>query len=116
MGKTSERNSALIQSGISLHYQKERVDRDKYIRENIGVGEIIDSFTMDRGHTGGPEIHSVTNTGIIVVCNATTGKLITTLIARPEQLKRLYETIGGKPPRKLLRLAYKHSIDQSNYK
>lgn len=47
----------------------------------------MDSFVVDRGHPNGPEIHSVTDTGIIVVHNQRTGKMVTKLIARPGQVK-----------------------------
>lgn len=93
----------------SIHYSTERQERHAFIQDNIGEGNIIDSFVVDRGHQHGAEIHSVTDTGIIIIHNQKTNKLITELIARPEQLKRLYNTQHRRVPNKVLSLAYKHS-------
>lgn len=76
--------------------------------ENIGEGTVIDSFVVDKGHDKGAEIHSVTDTGIILIYNKYTNKLITELIARPGQLQRLYRAEQREVPPKLLSLAYKH--------
>ena len=94
----------------SIHYETERQQRDAFIEENIGDGNIVDSFEVDNGHPNGAEIHSVTDTAIILIYNKRTNKLITKLIARPEQLKRLYRSVGRKVPRRLISLAYKHNI------
>ncbi len=93
----------------SIHYSTERQKRHAFIEEHIGVGNIIDSFVVDRGHRGGAEIHSVTDTAIIIIHNQKTNKLITELIARPEQLRRLYRSKNRKAPPKVLELAYKHN-------
>lgn len=93
----------------SIHYSTERQERHVFIQDNIGEGNIIDSFVVDRGHPHGAEIHSVTDTGIIIIHNQKTKKMITELIARPEQLKKLYQTEGRKVPTKILHLAYKHN-------
>lgn len=101
---------------VSDHYSEDRQDRDAFIRDVIGVGNIIDSFVVDRGHPGGAEIHSVTDTAIIIIHNQKTKKLITEIIARPEQLRRLYRGSGKKIPRKVLSLAYKHNLTRDNEK
>lgn len=98
----------------SEHYIAERKERHALIQEHIGEGNIIDSFVVDRGHPSGAEIHSVTDTAIIIISNLRTNKLITKLVARPEQLRRLYNAKGRKVPRKLLSLAYKHNIEDYN--
>lgn len=94
----------------SVHYSAERQKRRVFIQENIGEGTIIDSFIVDRGHPKGAEIHSVTDTAIIIIHNQKTNKLITELIARPEQLRRLYRSENRKVPPTILSLAYKHNI------
>ena len=101
-------------TNTSAHYRNERQQRYAFIHNEIGVGEVTDSFLVDRGHANGVEIHSVTDTAIILIHNAKTHRLITELIARPEQLRRLYRTVGKEPPRKLLRLAYEHNAEQYN--
>lgn len=98
----------------SIHYAEERRSRREFIDQYIGEGNIVASFVVNNGHPGGAEIHDVTDTAIIIVRNQKTGKLITELIARPEQLKRLYALIGEKPPSKLLSLAYKHNAKKYN--
>lgn len=94
---------------ITAHYALDRQERDALIREVIGLGDIVDSFEVDRGHEGGAEIHSVTNTGIIIVRNKRNNMLITELIARPQQLRNLYASDNREAPRELLRLAYTYT-------
>lgn len=93
----------------SEHYKEDRKSRIDFINQHIGVGNIIDTFIVDRGHVNGKEKHSITDTGIILISNYNTGKVITEIIARPKQIKTLYEMRGEKPPRSLLRMAYKHN-------
>lgn len=71
------------------HYTNDRADRENRIKE-IGYGTVIKSVVVDRGHKNGPEIHEVTDTGIINIYNEHTKKLITKLIARPAQIKRYF--------------------------
>ena len=77
-----------------------------------GFGHTLafDVFEIDRGHEDGAEIHSVTDTGIIIVRNKRNNVLITELIARPQQLRKLYASDNRKVPRELLRLAYTYTI------
>ena len=100
----------------SDHYNIERQSRYEFITQNIGVGNVVDSFIVDRGHPGGAEIHSVTDTAIIIIHNQKTNKLITELIARPEQIRRLYRLYGRTPPRKIIELAYDHNKYRYNEK
>lgn len=100
-------------SDVSYHYSTERTRREELISE-IGHGEIVDSFVVDRGHQNGAEIHSVTDTGIIIITNQNTHKLVTELVARPEQLRRLYSLEGRTPPRRILKKAYAHNFKHYN--
>lgn len=68
----------------------------------------MDSFVVDRDHPNGPEIHSVTDTGIIIVHNQRTGKMVTKLIARPGQVKRYYNAEGKTAPQDILDIAKEH--------
>ena len=94
------------------HYKNERYSREKFIDEHIGNdGYIIDGFVVDKGHPNGVEVHSITDKGIIIVHNYRTGKLVTKLLARPQQIKRYYEQTGRKHPPEyldILELAYQH--------
>lgn len=100
----------------SRHYIKDREDRINFIDTYIGVGDIVDTFIVDRGHIKGVEEHDVTDTGIIIIKNYLSGKIITNIVARPKQLRELYGSEGRVPPRKLLRLAYRHNILGYNQK
>ena len=95
------------------HYNKKRRKRERFINRYIGGdGNIIDSFIVDKGHKNGEEIHYITDNGIIVICNKESGKLITKKIARPNQIKKLYNGAGREPPNWLMYLAqYHHSLN-----
>ena len=90
------------------HFSLDRNDRNDFIKKYIGYGNIVKTFTVDRGHKNGAEWHTVTSTGLIIVQNARTHRLVTILIARPNQIKRLYENKGLTAPGYLMDLARKH--------
>ena len=87
----------------SVHYSIERQERERVI-EMIGYGTVIKTVIVDRGHWNGPEIHSISSTGIITIQNQRTKKIVTKLIARPGQIARYY-TDGERAPRWLMDLA-----------
>ena len=70
------------------HYEMDRQERENFIKRFIGYGNIIATTTWDSHHPAGLETHTISDTGIITVYNKRTGKLVTKLIARPNQLKR----------------------------
>jgi len=90
----------------SRHYINDRAARENLIA-TIGEGQIIKTVVVDRGHVNGPEIHQISNTGIVTILNQRTHKLVTKLIARPGQIKRYYNA-GEAIPRELLKLAREH--------
>lgn len=93
----------------SRHYKQQRNRREKLIKKHVnGDGNIIDSFIVNKGHKDGIEIHSITDTGLIIVTNKESGKLVTKLIARPAQIQRYYKMSNKHPPRWLLELAGWH--------
>ena len=89
----------------SVHFTRDRQDRENLIKA-IGEGKIIKIVVVDKGHKNGPEVHKITDNAIVVIYNQRTGKLITKLIARPNQIKRYYEE--GKAPKEILNKAYNH--------
>ena len=94
---------------VSNHYNRQRYRREKFINKCCnGDGKIIDEFIVDKGHKDGLELHCVTDTGIIIIYNAASGKLVSKLIARPNQIKRYYIGTDKEPPSSLLRLAEWH--------
>ena len=96
----------------SKHYTKDRKSREELINK-IGIGKVVDSFIIDKGHKNGPERHEITTTGIIVIYNARTNKLITKLIARVGQIRRYYK--DGNAPKEIIRQARKHTELGYNY-
>lgn len=104
---------------VSRHYRSKRYKREKLIKKYLGGdGNVIDSFIVDRGHPNGDEIHEIRDNGLIVIFNVKTGKEITKLIARPQQIKRYYETSGREPPKEydeVLRLAELHERLRYNH-
>lgn len=89
----------------SLHWTDERNARAKLIAQ-IGEGKIVKSAIVDRGHINGPEVHRISDTGIISIFNYYTGKLITQLIARPAQISRYYT--NEEPPKAIMQIATEH--------
>lgn len=92
----------------SFHYMDERAEREANIQK-IGYGNPIMRVTVDRGHKNGPEIHEITDTGIINIYNKRTGKLITKLIARPGQIKRYFD--NGNAPKYLIKKAVDNTVN-----
>ena len=92
----------------SKHYSEKRYNREQFIKEHIGGGKIIKSFVVDKGHKDGLEVHYLTSTGLIIIKNKRTKKLITKLIARPQQIKRYYKASNKSPPKWLLDIAFQH--------
>ena len=98
---------------VSKHYQKQRNSREKFIDEHFGDGYVVDEFIVDRGHKDGAERHCIMNNGVIVIYNLISDKLITKILARPQQVKRYYENSGRKPPleyEEILKLAHQHNV------
>lgn len=97
---------------VSRHYESQRCERENFIKEHLNDdGLMVDGFIVDKGHKNGLEVHSVTEKGIIVIHNLKSGKLITKLLARPQQIKRYYESTGREPPsdyENILKLARLH--------
>lgn len=90
----------------SYHYNRDRQLRESIINQ-IGVGNVIKEVEVDRGHRNGPEIHKITDTGLILIYNKESKKLITKLIARVGQINRYYQN-NERPPKKVIQLAKYH--------
>ena len=105
---------------MTNHYKNKRCNREKFIEEYLGGnGYMVDGFVIDRGHKDGLEVHSITDNGLIIIHNLTSGKLITKLLARKNQIKRYYESTGREPPEDyedILRLAELHESLGYNFK
>ena len=101
------------------HYKNQRYKREKFINNYLnGDGCIVDGFIIDNKHTMGLECHSITENGVIIIHNLNSGALITKLIARPQQIKRYYESTWREPPKeyeRILELAKWHQSLGYNY-
>lgn len=94
----------------TMHYKNDKniAVRTMVIEKYIGFGRDIFSAEVNRGHKNGTEIHVVTDTAIIKIYNAHTRRHVTDLIARPNQIKRVYNAKGQYAPKWLLDVAYEN--------
>lgn len=93
----------------SKHYKTERYKREKFIEEYLGGdGKVVDTFIVDKMHPNGKEVHEIRDNGLIIIYNKDTGKLCTKLLARKNQIKRLYQEVEKQAPEWLLELAAEH--------
>ena len=104
-----------MDNDTTVHYE-ERKSRNDFIKDKIGIGNHVRTFKWDKGHPNGPELHTITDTGIIIVRNERTNKLVTTLIARPGQIYRYYINEGEVPPKYLMDIAEEHTKAGYNHK
>lgn len=86
----------------SRHFQNDRIARYHKILSLEKIPVIDKSFLVDNGHEKGMEIHCVSTHGIIYIYNQKSRKLVTMIIARPNQIKRLYESCGKNIPAEIL--------------
>ena len=95
------KNKELDLSNLTKHIgdRKNRLKTYFKIKE---VGEVYDTFIVDKDHPNGDEIHVLTDTGFILIFNYNTKRFITVLHARPGQLKRYYLNLGEDIPKKVL--------------
>lgn len=110
--KEIEVDIEVTQKEQTLHFY-ERMQRYA-VAQGIGLGTPVKSFLVDTNHPNGLEIHTITNTGIVFIQNEQSKKLITLLIARPQQLKRYYQATNQFCPKYLLDLGYKHYLMEAN--
>jgi len=91
--KLKTQNFNEFYDSIRTSHTAERLDRFKAYGELdlLKDAKFVDTFLVDKAHKDGNEIHSITNTGLIVIFNENSGRLITVLAARPGQIKRYYK-------------------------
>ena len=94
------------------HYSRDRRRREKVIKQ-IGEGQPYKEFVIDRGHKDGAELHVITTNAIIIVYNAINHKLITKMIARPNQIKRYF--LDGNYPMEIVEIEAQHKRMQLNH-
>ncbi len=102
-----------LQDMRSLHFNDERNIRQDNV-SSFGKDYIQQIFVVDKGHINGPELHIVTLKGMIYILNQNKAEekknncLVTVLIARPNQVARLYEACNLKAPREILQACQAH--------
>ena len=96
----------------SRHYTEDRQAREALINM-IGTGEAIATVRVDKGHRNGAELHTITTTGIIIIRNERTHKMITKLIARPGQIRRYFTEIT-EDIQNVINIAREHQIMKYN--
>ena len=96
----------------SRRYTEDRKAREEIIRQ-IGTGKEIATVRVDRGHRNGAELHTITTTGIIIIRNERTHKMITKLIARPGQIRRYFTEITEEI-QKVINIAREHQTMKYN--
>lgn len=106
---TKNINLLIEHSKKSRHFQQDRLSRYRKILSLEKFPVINESFLVDNGHKKGMEIHCVSTHGIIYIYNYNSRKLITMIIARPNQIKRLYESCGENIPEIILQEAKKNN-------
>lgn len=99
-------------NNVSLHYQNERTERERFIKEFVGFGE--EQYAFEYDYNGAKQIHRITDTGLINVYDRNGENLITRLVARPQQIKRYFQQHGQTPPRELVELAFEHNVKGYN--
>lgn len=103
--------SMLIEhSHHSNHFHNDRMKRYRKILSLEKFPVINESFLVDNGHEKGKEIHCVSMHGIVYIYNYNSRKLITMILARPNQIKRLYDSVGKNVPAEILQEAKKNNI------
>lgn len=91
---------------LTAHVREDRARRISRIGRCIGFGSVVRRAVVDTGHPQGLELHVLTDTGLVLVLNERSHRLVTVLIARPGQVRRYYEPFGEKPPKSLMDRAF----------
>lgn len=102
----------------TIHYNYERVERHNKIMSIIGNGTLVASFEVYTAHPNGNEIHNIFSNGIILIQNINTKKVVTELIARPQQIRRYWEGLCIAMPtniQPIIDKAAEHQIKGYNY-
>lgn len=83
---------------LTLHFSLDRRVRHTNIVSHIGEGTYIATFVCDTNHPNGNELHSIFDNGIILVQNERTKKIVTEMVARPNQIKRYWTLADNEFP------------------
>lgn len=103
---------SFIQNTEKTSHIKERNYRFKHL--NLSARP-IDGFIaiIDKHHINGAEVHALYSDGSIRIYNYNTKKLITVLIARPNQAKRLNSEV--QLPEEIYNICYRNMKNKYNH-
>ncbi len=77
---------------ISYHVAHERTDRMSAILSSVGIGEVVNVFAYENDL--GPTEWCITDTGILVVRNPYTMRIVTAYALRMKQVVAIYKAHG----------------------
>ena len=97
----------VLKPNYTLHMLRDRRERIEMLARNgVAICIVCAGFLVDNNHRDGLEEHYITNTGLIIVRNHNTNKLVTVFAARPKQIERYYVAMGHVPPSRVLQVAH----------
>ena len=104
--------NSLITNSYTKHFNEERRYRLKHLDLSA---KLVDGFIaiIDKHHINGVEIHALYSDGSIRIFNYRTKKLITILIARPNQAKRLNPEV--QLPEEIYNICYRNMKNKYNH-
>ena len=115
----------ILKEQHTLHLDETRKERLNLAldlnKDKLGKPANIDKiFVVDKGHQDGEELHCVSKKGIIFILNKRKYEnkkksLITVLIARPNQLQRLYDCCNLDLNKEILNNTYTYIQKGYNY-
>ncbi len=104
----------LKRAGKSFHMNDRNNRLETVLKIENKQMKIDKSFLVDKGHKDGQEVHIVTENGIIFIYNfmklftCSQNALVTILIARPNQIERLYTACNLTPNQEILNKCFEH--------
>lgn len=96
-----DKEREIITMTVSKHYTNDRQEREQLIQQ-IGNGQIVKRVFTDKA------FYAISSTGIVTIMNNKTFKVITRIIARPNQLRKLYAVHSEIVPKYLINQAIHH--------
>lgn len=78
----------------TAHHRNDRVERHKKISEVLGYGKPVGAFVVTSDTDKPTEIHTVMESGVIIIQNQENQKMITEIVARPPQILRYWRNLN----------------------
>ena len=104
----------LITNNKSLHIKERKERVRKY--SNLLSYKMLYCFRVDNNHVNGDEIHCINEYGLIYIYNYHTKRFITIMHPRPKQIKRYFQQLNIKLPKKIRKLIDKCYLRNENSK